>query len=252
MARSAGFRSKKPYERSAGPRGSDGMWVHDLHDKNVPPAVVNANRKPQSEDSANNKLLVSNLHYEVTENDLITIFGQVGTLIREPFIKYDKSGRSTGEAVITFEKPVDASKALEQFDGILAKGQEMSIKYDTFVPKRAPRVNVQLRDRIAKPSLISRLSGDVDAALESKEDSKPSPRFDDGGVGPTRTRARRGKGRRHGERFKKEPKTAADLDKELEAYLEDDNNVSVNVTAAVAPAPTVITSTKNEDVEMEV
>ena len=78
------------------------------------------------------------------------------------------------------------------------------------------------------------------------------PRLDDGGVGPTRTRARRNKGRRHGERFKKEPKTAADLDKELEAYLEDDNNVSVNVTAAVAPAPTVITSTKNEDVEMEV
>lgn len=50
----------------------------------------------------------------------------------------------------------------------------MSIKYDTFVPKRAPRVNVQLRDRIAKPSLISRLSGDVDAALESREDSKLS------------------------------------------------------------------------------
>ena len=49
----------------------------------------------------------------------------------------------------------------------------MSIKYDTFVPKR-PRVNVQLRDRIAKPSLISRLSGDVDAALESREDSKLS------------------------------------------------------------------------------
>ena len=108
MARSAGFRSKKPYEvwklvdfihskgwrnrqrktnivvfnpiqRSAGPRGSDGMWVHDLHDKNVPPAVVNANRKPQSEDSANNKLLVSNLHYEVTENDLIVCISPITT-----------------------------------------------------------------------------------------------------------------------------------------------------------------------------
>ena len=55
------------------------MWVHDLHDKNVPPAVVNANRKPQSEDSANNKLLVSNLHYEVTENDLIVCISPITT-----------------------------------------------------------------------------------------------------------------------------------------------------------------------------
>ena len=50
----------------------------------------------------------------------------------------------------------------------------MSIKYYTFVPKISPLVNFQLMYLIAKPSFISSLIVDVDAALESKEDSKLS------------------------------------------------------------------------------
>lgn len=37
-------------------------------------------------------------------------------------IKYDKSGRSTGEAVVAFERSDDAGKAIEEFDGKTAKG----------------------------------------------------------------------------------------------------------------------------------
>ena len=35
--------------------------------------------------------------------------------------QYDRSGRSSGVAVITFETPMEATRAKKQFDGILAK-----------------------------------------------------------------------------------------------------------------------------------
>jgi len=46
----------------------------------------------------------------------------VGTLVKEPMIRYDRSGRSTGKATITYETAGEAAKAKKQFDGLLAKG----------------------------------------------------------------------------------------------------------------------------------
>lgn len=37
-------------------------------------------------------------------------------------VKYDKSGRSTGEAVVAFEKSIEADRAIDMFDGKTAKG----------------------------------------------------------------------------------------------------------------------------------
>ena len=37
-------------------------------------------------------------------------------------LRYDKSGRSTGEAVVAFDKSDDADRAIEEFDGKTAKG----------------------------------------------------------------------------------------------------------------------------------
>jgi THO complex subunit 4 len=39
------------------------------------------------------------------------------------FEKYDRSGRSSGIAIISFESPMEATRAKRQFDGILAKGK---------------------------------------------------------------------------------------------------------------------------------
>lgn len=40
--------------------------------------------------------------------------------------KYDRSGRSTGVAIITYETAEEARNAQGQFDGILAKGNVLS------------------------------------------------------------------------------------------------------------------------------
>jgi hypothetical protein len=37
-------------------------------------------------------------------------------------LKYDRSGRSSGVAIISFETPAEAARAKKQFEGKLAKG----------------------------------------------------------------------------------------------------------------------------------
>ncbi|KAF8437998.1 hypothetical protein L210DRAFT_2298974 [Boletus edulis BED1] len=80
MAQLKSNRPRKPYAR---PRGSDGAWLHDR----APLSSAKANSAIAPATSANAKLVVSNLHYEITPKDLVSIFGQIGTLVREPLIR---------------------------------------------------------------------------------------------------------------------------------------------------------------------
>lgn len=108
----------------------------------------------------------------------------LSALFSSPGVQYDRSGRSTGVAVVTFETPAEATRAKNQFDGILAKSksssllisslfkylrpstfvdQPMEITYDTAPPASAkgPRRGANtgsLLNRIEKPPLLDRLS----------------------------------------------------------------------------------------------
>lgn len=99
--------------------------------------------------------------------------------------QYDRSGRSIGEAIVSFENAVEATRAKKQFHGILAKGnclcniflsfsnllflflgQPMSIAY--YIAPRAPRRTVSapsvttrsLLNRVEKPPLSDRLGNE--------------------------------------------------------------------------------------------
>lgn len=69
------------------------------------------------------KLFVDQLHYEVSELELETLFSQVGRLAYKPRIWFDKSGRSLGKATVKYERVSDAVRAIELFDGCPAKGK---------------------------------------------------------------------------------------------------------------------------------
>ncbi|CDO70486.1 hypothetical protein BN946_scf184569.g29 [Trametes cinnabarina] len=149
------------------------------------------------------------------------------------------SGRSSGVAVITFETPAEATRAKKQFDGILAKNQPMAIAYDTSPPPgaRSARRSASapsLLNRIEKPPLIERIS---------RNDSKPQRNAaSDRSVGPVRTKALRSGGRA----ARSKPKTAEDLDKELEAFMKDD----ITTGQAQPATATAATGTGEGDVEM--
>ncbi|KAJ6470580.1 hypothetical protein C8R47DRAFT_754784 [Mycena vitilis] len=244
----ASFRSnkgpRKPYSRPAPRANVDGQWLHDMaDDKNTTnhtptgrPRLVGVAVGPST------RLVVNNLHYEISPKDLTAIFGQIGTLVCEPEIRYDRSGRSSGTAIVTFETPVEATRAKKQFDGILAKGQPMTIAFDAVAPPRQPRgrsssapTTSSLLNRIERAPLLDRLSG----SKGSKDDSSlRAPR----GVGPIRTargsqKPARG-GRAAAPKKAKAPKTASDLDKELDAFM-GDNDAAPAAAAAAAPAQDV-------------
>jgi len=133
-------------------------------------------------------------------------------------LKYDRSGRSSGIAIIAFETSAEATRAKKQFDGILAKGQPMSIAYDTMPPHNPRRAasTSSLINRIQKPPLLDRLSRD-----DSQVKIPAGPR----GAGPIRSRpSRSGATSRPGP---KKPKTAEELDKELDAFMGDSDAAPV-------------------------
>ncbi|KLO14403.1 hypothetical protein SCHPADRAFT_939589 [Schizopora paradoxa] len=245
MARTSSAR--KPYERPSS-RTTEGLWMHDRA-PGVPSAVLNTTGKATGT-TVDTKLVVSNLHYNITSKDLIDIFGQVGTLVDEPKIKlpflsfvdidtfllfgpvyahartniqYDKSGRSTGIAFIHYETAAEASKAMRNYDGKLAKGERMSIAYDAHRhpgTRRVVSAPGSLADRIQKPPLLARLG--AEPAKKAKDTSSKAPTE----TGPVRTKKSKRGGATGGnprpEKFKKEAKTQEDLDKELDAFMAED------------------------------
>ncbi|KAG6876071.1 hypothetical protein C0993_005739, partial [Termitomyces sp. T159_Od127] len=231
----------------------NGRWVHDK----APTGPRGAVGVPAPIASTNTKLLVSNLHYEITPKDLTAIFGQIGTLVREPLIRYDRSGRSSGTAIISFETATEATRAKKQFDGILARGnvspaisipvwdvaygtetyvfypgQPMSIAFDTLPPRhpRSASAPTSLINRMQKPPLLNRLSRD-----DSSVKTPSGPRVS----GPIRSRPARG-----APRAPKKPKTAEELDKELDAFMGDAEPAVVTEQTPTAPEQST------QDVEM--
>ncbi|KAI5887273.1 uncharacterized protein SCHCODRAFT_02641156 [Schizophyllum commune H4-8] len=246
--------ARKPYSR---PNVNDN-WVHDRAPGAKQAAAPQTNglgRGPATPASA--RLVVSNLHYELTPLDLSKIFGQAGTLVREPQIRYDRSGRSTGTAIITYETVDDAKKAKNLFDNKTAKGQAMNIEFAALQPRpqraaSAPST-MKLLNRIEKPSLIDRLSSQDDTAVAQPKGNGRNGKGGraEGGVGPVRNK--RGGNKPKEPRQKKKPATAEDLDRELEAFMQEPvaksgekKDEAANAEqAAEAPKPAA-----GEDVEM--
>ncbi|KAF5379231.1 hypothetical protein D9615_005863 [Tricholomella constricta] len=236
--------ARKPYSRPTARGDVDGQWLHDKAPTG-PRATDTGRSKPAAfpvnAAPVNSKLMVSNLHYDITPKDLTAIFGQIGTLVREPLIRYDRSGRSSGTAIIAFETPTEATRAKKQFDGILAKGQPMSIAFDTMPPReprRSASVPASLINRIQKPPLLDRLSRD--------DTSVKTPSGPRGGVGPIRSRpARGGPAAPRATRVPKKPKTAEELDKELDAFMGDSEPAALPADEQAQPE-----TAAQQDVEM--
>ncbi|KAJ8501612.1 hypothetical protein ONZ45_g12091 [Pleurotus djamor] len=191
------YRGRKPSSRPS----VEGQWLHDKAPgfKDTAAPANGASTTP----TKGSKLVVAGLHYEITQKDL----------------NYDRSGRSTGVATITYETQAEAAKALSQFNGLLAKGQPMEISYDTSVPRHPARktTTTSLINRIQKQPLLNRLAGD---AMKVDDDSSKERTSSTRGRGQRGARLGRGRGRGAG-RAPRKPQTAEDLDKELEAFMGD-------------------------------
>ncbi|GAA6040723.1 hypothetical protein JCM8097_000894 [Rhodosporidiobolus ruineniae] len=267
--RQSGGGRSSPYARPAGDK-----WSHDKFgsDDSAPPAAAPSAAKGGSlasrlgvsgggaagapgGEKRSAKLVIKNLHYEVSERELELLFVQIGPIAAGPKIKFDRSGRSEGIAWVTYGSEEHAAQAKEAFNGAPAKGQPIEVDFDYSLNRASER------GAPAAGSLLARLGQDTSrgpkfGSSPSTRDAPSGPRASRGrpdrGIGSDRGRGavRGGRGGARGgeKREKRAPTTAGDLDAELEAFMKaPEAEGAAKPTEVAPPAPAAATG---GDVEM--
>jgi len=155
-----------PYSR-IGTADSMDKWGHEGFEE--------LSRKPspprQAAGDVAYKLKITNLHYDVIEEDLEQLFGTVGTVLKAK-VAYDASGRSTGNAQVLMSSASAAQKAVDEFDGRAIENQKFRVEEDGTVEigekKRPVRENRVDRRPEQRGGDNDRRGGD--------DDEEPRPR----------------------------------------------------------------------------
>ena len=73
------------------------------------------------------KLYVGNLNYDTTEEQLRTLFSEIGPVASVALITEKGSGRSKGFAFVEMENAADAQKAIEQLNSRTVDGRALTV-----------------------------------------------------------------------------------------------------------------------------
>ena len=164
------------------------MQSDNIHSRlSFPPPINAFNSKPwqndkfQSISNATRKfqMNLSNIHYNVSEQDLLQLFGGPSAAISCK-IDYDESGRSLGTATILFVSKEIAQDYSQKYQGQMLDGRLLNMELVGYVKQQNSSDNKQgkwkskgtsLDDRLGKPpkkDLDSRLGKTLDDRLGPK------------------------------------------------------------------------------------
>jgi len=183
------------------------------------------------------KLQIKNLDHGVSDQDLKDLFSEFGSL-KMAAIHYNAQGKSMGVANLVYARQADAVKAMKQYNGVALDGREM-------------RISLEGQQQIQnKPTMVKRLSRGA-APIRGRGGMRGSFRGRGGfrGQGQKFARGQGAKGRggfrgqgakrgqksnrgqganrgrggakkgRGGKKVAQKPPTVAELDAQLDAYI---------------------------------
>ncbi|MCJ1436997.1 hypothetical protein MMC27_006380 [Xylographa pallens] len=123
-------------------------WLHDKFEDDPEvrrPANGPRNRRVQGRQSPNAdlastvaRLRVENIHYDLTEDDLDDLFNRIAP-VQSISLRFDRAGRSTGTAFVTYSTVAHARSAIREFDGANANGQPIRLSLLPSGPSGGPR-----------------------------------------------------------------------------------------------------------------
>ena len=73
------------------------------------------------------KLFIGNIEWSTTQEDLMNLFGEYGTVEEAVIITDKMSGRSKGFGFVTFAEDADADKAMEALNGHDLNGRALVV-----------------------------------------------------------------------------------------------------------------------------
>ncbi|EGG09296.1 uncharacterized protein MELLADRAFT_71269 [Melampsora larici-populina 98AG31] len=141
------------------------------------------------------KIIVSNLPTDVTENQIRELFSTTVGPVMKVALSYDNRGQSKGTAQVEFKRNDDATKAFQQYNKRLID-QNRPMKVEIILDPA----------RIPPPPLSTRVAPAPKPAVSVRQ------------AAPAAGQPRRTGGKPRGKNNKQPPKSAADLDAEMEDY----------------------------------
>jgi len=207
----------------------------------VPPAWRDATRNANPPEflrlasDTGSRALVSHLPPDVTELEIAELFQETVGPLKDAFLVYNNAGRSKGMAVVSFERPQDASRARQMYNHKIIDQRrpiriELIIDNDrpSFPPPSAAAVLVaapipqvlSLKDRIGP--LASTPAAPKQFNFSPNFNSRPTPHVKSHVHIPVQARANNAPARGPRQRLKKGPKRTSkskmQLDNEMEEY----------------------------------
>ncbi|MEW5300747.1 MAG: hypothetical protein WDW36_003656 [Sanguina aurantia] len=135
---------------------NNAFWQHDMH--RAEPDYPVRRQAPTPSVPQGVRLLISNLDFNVSEDDLLELFATCGSVVSHK-LNYDKSGRSLGTAEVVFSRRDEAQSAKQQYNNIALDGKLMRIEIAGSPGSNADVITLASGIRITKQPVGSNANG---------------------------------------------------------------------------------------------